>query len=94
MEKFNPTRGIRQGDPLSPYLFMACMEKLAQLIELEVRNGTWLPFPTDCRRPKVSILFFADDVMLFAEASMEQAHVISQCLNHFYEASGQKVLEV
>jgi len=47
-EKFAPTWGIHQGDPLSPYLFMACMEKLA-LIELEVSQNRWKPFPTSRR---------------------------------------------
>jgi len=36
---FHPTRGIRQGDPLSPYIFMACIERLSQLIEGLVQSG-------------------------------------------------------
>ena len=38
-EKFLPTRGIRQGDPLSPYIFMLCMKRLSQLIYKEVSLG-------------------------------------------------------
>jgi len=56
-----------------------------------VRNGTWLPFPLAVEGPKSRAYFFVDDVILFAEASMEQPHMISQCLNRFFEASGQKV---
>jgi len=33
MEKFIPSRGIRVGDPLSPYLFFTCMERFNQVIE-------------------------------------------------------------
>lgn len=39
-ESFQPSRGVRQGDPLSPYIFVLCMERLSQAIEAEVNKGT------------------------------------------------------
>ena len=93
-EKFEPTRGIWQGDPSSPYLFVACMERLAQLIEREVSQGRWHPFPTSRRAHKISHLTFANDVAFFVEASIEQAGVIKNCLSRFYMSSGQKISSV
>lgn len=42
---FTPSRGIRQGDPLSPYIFVPCMERLSELINQRVHEGSWvLPY--------------------------------------------------
>jgi len=90
-ERFNPTRGIRQGDPLPPYLFVACMERLSQLIETLHMTGQWKAIPITRGGTQLSHLMFADDVVLFGEASIEQAQVIENCLTEFCTWSGQKV---
>ena len=89
--KFHPTRGIRQGDPLSPYLFVMCMERLYQTIEEAIVANRWRPIYASRNGPKLSNLFFADDIVLFAEASVDQAQVIHDCLRRFCLASGQKI---
>ena len=88
---FYPTRGIRQGDLLSPYLFVACMEGLSQLIEASCNGGHWKGIPVCKGGPRLSHLMFADDVILFGEASKEHARVIKDCLVKFCQASGQKL---
>ena len=43
LEWFKPTRGTRQGDAMSPYLFVLCMERLGHLIDQAVQEGRWSP---------------------------------------------------
>ena len=63
-----PYRGIRQGDPLSPYLFLLCAEGQIHGVSI-------------CRRaPSISHLLFADDSLLFCHANQEEVQVISKVL--------------
>ena len=54
-----PTRGIRQGDPLSPYLFLLCAEGLSALIKSSVESGSLEGLAVCCGGPQLSHLFFA-----------------------------------
>jgi hypothetical protein len=91
METFKPTRGIRQGDPLSPYLFILCMEYLSLKILEECDNNNWKGIRASRRGPVFSHLFFADDLLFCAEASISCCHTIARVLDDFCYQSGQKV---
>ena len=70
------SRGIRQGDPLSPYLFLLCAEGLFALIKKEVENGRLGGVAICYRGPKISHLFFADDNLIFCRASKEECEAL------------------
>lgn len=91
LDPFHPQRGIRQGDPLAPYLFLMCMEVLSGKIEKAVDSRRWRPIPTSRSGPLISHLFFADDLLLFAEATTSQTQVIESIIRDFCRISGQSV---
>ncbi|KAL0006673.1 hypothetical protein SO802_008175 [Lithocarpus litseifolius] len=86
-----PSRGIRQGDPLSPFLFLLCTEGLNGLIKRAESNGEIHGFSLCRRGPKLTHLLFADDSLLFCRANMEECGKVLEILNMYEEASGQKV---
>ncbi|KAK0586151.1 hypothetical protein LWI29_001876 [Acer saccharum] len=90
-DSFRPKCGIRQGDPLSPYLFVLCMEKLSHIIQLKITEGLWKPVKISRGGPAISHLFFADDLILFGQASVKQAQVMKDCIDLFCDVSGQQV---
>lgn len=88
---FLPHHGIRQGDPLSPYIFVLCMERLSQSICHAVSSGTWKPIKLGRRGDPISHLFFADDLVIFGHTTADQIAIIQSILNDFCICLGQKV---
>lgn len=88
---FAPSRGLGQGDPLSPYLFVICMEKLSLAINEGVQDKRWLPIKVSRNGPSFSHLLFADDVLLFSKARCSQARVMADIFFKFGQHSGLKV---
>ncbi|KAL5570870.1 hypothetical protein UlMin_020467 [Ulmus minor] len=86
-----PSRGLRQGDPLSPYLFLLCAEGLSSLIHTFERTGQLQGMWCGTNGPTISHLFFADDSLLFIEATPASCYAIKEILLHYETASGQLV---
>lgn len=88
---FKPTRGIRQEDSLSPYIFILCMRRLSRDIDAQVSEKIWNPISICINGPKISHLFFADDLTIFSKVTPEDSKTIIRVLNKFCQASGQKI---
>ena len=74
LEPFHPSRGIRQGDPLSPYLFIMCMEVLGFLISRRCEENLWDPVRASRGGQAFSHLFFADNLVFFAKADLQNCN--------------------
>jgi hypothetical protein len=89
--KIVPTRGIRQGDPLSPYLFIMCAEGLSSLLQ-KAESERWITgLPITRGGMRLNHLFFADDSLLFCKANIFEWLRIQQVLEIYENASGQKL---
>ena len=86
-----PTRGIRQGDPLSPFLFLFCTEGLNGLIKKAELQGDIHGYSLCRRGPKLTHLLFADDSLIFCRSTMEECDKVLDILYKYEEASGKKV---
>ena len=84
-----PSRGIRQGDPLSPYLFILCMDFLGQLIAEKCNAKLWNPMKASQSGPTFSHLLFVNDLVFFAKADYVNCLAIREALDHFCRVSGQ-----
>ena len=88
---FKSSRGLRQGDPLSPYLFILCQEVLARLIEKERVAGNIVGVKLNIGGPDFTNVMFADDLMFFSKASNRDATNLNSCLEKYCDWSGQCV---
>ncbi|KAL6176158.1 hypothetical protein ACLB2K_052793 [Fragaria x ananassa] len=86
-----PSRGIRQGDPLSPYIFILSAEGLSSAIQHFVTHQWIQGINITPDAPTLHHLLFADDSFLFGVATKEECQQYSNILHTYEIASGQRI---
>ncbi|XP_010270689.1 PREDICTED: uncharacterized protein LOC104606940 [Nelumbo nucifera] len=89
--KFYPQRGLRQGDPLCPYLVIMCMSALSLLLSklVEHKKLSGIKIARGC--PIVSHMMFADDLVIFGKNTVHELENVKKALQIFGCSSGQEV---
>jgi hypothetical protein len=90
-KKFVPSRGIRHGDPISPYLFLLAAEGFSCLLKSRVESSNLSGIKVAPSALMVCHLLFADDNLLFFKANRESAQEINDVLQLYCNASGQQI---
>ena len=86
-----PSRGLRQGDPLSPYLFLLCTEGVHGLLRKAEENGD-IRGVSICRSaPKLTHLLFAYDSLIFCRAKINEFEKLLEILATYEQASEQQI---
>lgn len=93
-EAFNHSRGLRQGDPMSPYLFNICLDTLSKAIHSACDRNEWVPFWVGRKKVPISHLLFANDLLLFGRVDENTAFSVRETLKIFCHVSGQKINEL
>ncbi len=84
---FRGRRGVRQGDPMSPSLFILCLEYLSRLIRIRTLESGF-QYHGRCAGLGITHLAFADDVMLFCRGDVRSVEILMDCLHDFSAVSG------
>jgi hypothetical protein len=88
---FKPTRGLWQGDPLSPYLFIICQEVLSRMIKREFLNGKIHGVKMNLAGLAFTHVMYADDIMIFAKTNSREIKILDECLDNYYSWSEQLI---
>lgn len=84
---FEGMKGLRQGDCISPYLFIMVMEVLSRMLDKGTEQGKFSAHPL-CLSPRLTHLAFADDLLVFSDGSHSSLLGISEILRLFHSFSG------
>ena len=90
-EVFKPTRGLRQGDPLSPYLFLLVAEGLSSMLKGAEDRGELEGIKVCRNAPMISHLLFADDSLILMHADKQNAESLKAILDRYCKNSGQMI---
>jgi hypothetical protein len=91
IKHFHPSRGLRQGDLSSPYLFIMCQEVLSRLIDREFLRGAINGVKMNVAGPAFTHVMYADGIMLFAKANSSEVKILDECLDTYCNWSDQRV---
>ncbi|CAK8530494.1 unnamed protein product [Lathyrus sativus] len=89
-DRINTRRGIRQGDPLSPLLFVIIMEYFSRLL-LKMQRNPEFNHHAKCERLQITHLTFADDLLLFSRGDHVSVEILYSTLNKFLYSTGLKI---
>lgn len=84
---FNSQRGLKQGDPLSPYLFIIAFDYLSKMLDDSQKRNSTVCFK-DKNKINISHLMFVDDVLLFCNARKTSTQTTIEILKLFEKTSG------
>lgn len=84
---FEGKKGLRQGDSISPYLFIMLMEVLSRLLDKAESDGSYSLHPL-CSSPKLTHLLFADDLLVFSDGSRDSTEGIKTVMHRFKDWLG------
>jgi hypothetical protein len=87
--KFKGDRGIRQGCPLSPYLFVLAINELSIALQEAMSTNSFAGIKLGPNCPSIHSLLFADDLLLCGQANEQEAARMKQILQSFCNLSGQ-----
>jgi hypothetical protein len=90
-DSFFPSRCLRQGDPISPYLFLFCVEGFSALLKNAQMANEIKGVRFGAYGPHVTHLLFADDSIVFLEASRQNMQTLKRVLRDYEVSSGQRV---
>ncbi|GJW84354.1 RNA-directed DNA polymerase, eukaryota, reverse transcriptase zinc-binding domain protein [Tanacetum coccineum] len=85
---FKGGRGLRQGDPISPYIFTLVMEVLNLLIQKNIEESKGFKYHFGCKNLKITHLCFADDLLVFCRGDVVSVKVMKKSLDEFSGFSG------
>lgn len=84
---FEAAKGLRQGDPMSPFLFAIAMEYLSRSLN-ELKHIKDFKYHPQCAKLGITHLCFAEDLLLFSKGDVNSIKARQQCFQHFSNASG------